>query len=637
MQNTLSAQSKLWMHNKDRFGAHQMLDLTDVDSVTFDRMKMVFYKSDGTWFRRTYASAYDYYTFHDPGLGLYKPNEFRTMNFDDEGSQWCFARSQESKHFIVFWDAGFGNNPRIGKGTARFNPDVLLENAEFFFDMYTDSLGFAPLESSRTVNTYKLEIFVNSKPEWLATGSGYDDKIGALWCNYSAVNNPSTLAHEIGHSFQYIVSCDLGTDHGWRYGFGENASGGCAWWESCAQWQAFRCYPKEKFGSWFNFQYFHLNLLHEEWRYNNFFIQDYWCMLHGGDFIGRMWRESQKPEDPVETYQRLTGVNQQQFNDEIYEYAARSATWDFDDIRHLGVQQMHHSTNLNIVDASNVNVWQVDADQCPQNYGYNIIPLTIRPSGTEIKARFRGIAGADGYRSLKVENAGWRYGFVALSTDGTRTYGQVNRDSVGIASFVVPANAERLWFVVSGAPKVHWRHPWNDNVADDEQWPYQVSFEQTDREGYFVVTGEPEDVELNLVANISYAESGTLYSIVPINYDIIAQAFKLPVDSIRKSTNNPDDVLCTFGQSVDGVIQQGTTSNMYCFKADGSLIDYSADDDSIVIYASHFSFYNGLYIMVNSSVVHPGDAYEVRIGICYKAEDGEVYKATCVVKVNIIA
>jgi hypothetical protein len=35
----------------------------------------------------------------------------------------------------------------------------------------------------------------------------------------------------------------------------------------------------------------HLNLLHEDWRYQNCFIQDYWCMLYGHDFIGRLWRE----------------------------------------------------------------------------------------------------------------------------------------------------------------------------------------------------------------------------------------------------------------------------------------------------------------------------------------------------------
>ena len=55
------------------------------------------------------------------------------------------------------------------------------------------------------------------------------------------------IGHEIGHSFQYQVSADkLFTGEvqtmdtgvvpaGFRYGFGENGVGGCAYWEQCAQ------------------------------------------------------------------------------------------------------------------------------------------------------------------------------------------------------------------------------------------------------------------------------------------------------------------------------------------------------------------------------------------------------------------
>jgi hypothetical protein len=38
--------------------------------------------------------------------------------------------------------------------------------------------------------------------------------------------------------------------------------------------------------------------------------------------------------------------------------------------------------------------------------------------------------------------------------------------------------------VVSGAPTVHWRHAWDDNDANDEQWPYQVKFNNTNVYGY---------------------------------------------------------------------------------------------------------------------------------------------------------
>ena len=52
---TASAQQTLWFHNPDRFGEHQAIDMSDVDSVVFSTMKMTFYKNDGTTFSRIYA------------------------------------------------------------------------------------------------------------------------------------------------------------------------------------------------------------------------------------------------------------------------------------------------------------------------------------------------------------------------------------------------------------------------------------------------------------------------------------------------------------------------------------------------------------------------------------------------------
>lgn len=54
-----------------------------------------------------------------------------------------------------------------------------------------------------------MEIYLLYQSEWLATGSGYDNVIGALWVNPSTCQPVgSTIAHEIGHSFQYMVFCD---------------------------------------------------------------------------------------------------------------------------------------------------------------------------------------------------------------------------------------------------------------------------------------------------------------------------------------------------------------------------------------------------------------------------------------------
>jgi hypothetical protein len=79
---------------------------------------------------------------------------------------------------------------------------------------------------------------------------------------------------------------------------------------------------------------------------------------------------------------------------------------------------------------------------------------------------------------------------VALLKDGTRVYGTVAPASMsvnqgqGSVDFDCPANCDRLWLVVSGAPSAHWRHAWDDNDTNDEQWPYQVSFNNTNLFGY---------------------------------------------------------------------------------------------------------------------------------------------------------
>lgn len=288
--------------------------------------------------------------------------------------------------------------------------------------------------------------------------------------------------------------------NGWMYGFGANASGGNGWWEQCAQWQAYKVYPSQQFSNeWFSgyLSNVHKHVLHESPRYNNFFIQDYWTYLHGNDIIGRLWNESVKPEDPVETYKRITGISQSQFNDEMWESAARFATWDIPKLKALGagVIASRPQTKMN---NQGDNVWRIDPTVCVENYGHNIIRLNAPTTEKTITVYFEGLAGIDGYRKNYAGLDGWRYGLVALLKDGTRVYSEVKAASMsvnqgqGSISFDCPANSSKLWLVVSGAPSEHWRHAWDDNDDNDEQWPYQVSFNNTNIFGYAnVVTSLP--------------------------------------------------------------------------------------------------------------------------------------------------
>ena len=88
------------------------------------------------------------------------------------------------------------------------------------------------------------------------------------------------------------------------------------------------------------------------------------------------------------------------------------------------------------------------------------------------------------YTAKNITRAGWRIGFVAFKSDGTRVYGDMNSATYNDASrtiaFDCPAGCSYVWLVVSAAPTTYWTHNftgWIDNT--EEQWPYRVKFYQT--------------------------------------------------------------------------------------------------------------------------------------------------------------
>ncbi len=408
------------------------------------------------------------------------------MNLNSQSSQWCYARSRESENVVVFWEPGFGGDPSNASGSYRVNLTNLLQAAEKAYSMYLDTLKFA-LKGSSVTDKYKLMIFLLYSAEWAAYGAGEDNKVGTLHVNPAAANIPSVVAHEIGHCFEYITGCD--GPGGYRYGFGPNGSGGNGFWEQCAQWMAFKVYPAEQFTNSDFRNYINncnLHLLHENLRYAGYFIPDYWTFKHDITFTGKLWRDSRSPEDPVETYKRLNSLSQEQFNDEIFEHAVRLTTWDLPAIKNYGEKYIDGRPQPKMNRTAD-NFWAIDKSVCIENYGYNCIKLNPPSQATEVSVIFKGNAGAGGYRAINVSKGGWRFGFVALLKDNTRHYSKMgsanvsgnNTNPTETLTFNCPAGCSKLWFVVSGAPQEHWKHPWDDNNSNDEQWPYMVQFRNT--------------------------------------------------------------------------------------------------------------------------------------------------------------
>ena len=407
------------------------------------------------------------------------------VNLKDCSTAYCYDRSVQTDNWIIFWQKGFGSDPSTASGTYKVDIATLKAVAEKSFAYYVDTLKMVVKGSSLT-DKYKQMIFLLYQTEWAAYGSGQDEKVGTLHVDPAAANVASVVAHEIGHCFEYMTGADV-PGAGWRWGFGADGAGGNGFWEQIAQWEAFTVYPDQKFHDNFS-EYIasnHLHMLHETPRYANHFIGDWWSYKRGIDFMGRIWRGTKSYEDPVDTYKRLAGVTQEQFNDEIFEQAARLTTWDLPTIRKLGADYIDSREQVKMTKNADGS-WDVASASAIENYGYNSIKLNPPSSAVNVSVLFNGKAGASGYRSLDVAKGGWRYGFVALLKDGARVYSDMatakyanGSNPVGVLNFAVPANCSKLWLVVSGAPQEHWHHAWDDNDANDEQWPYQVRFANT--------------------------------------------------------------------------------------------------------------------------------------------------------------
>ena len=668
----------MWFQFNDRFTENEIIDLAGVDSIEFAKTRFRMYKYNEATGKvnalpKTYRTN-GVYRLDEVDRYLVRPNTYSANNFTSENSTFCFQRSVESEHFVLFWAKGLNltsnGNLTGGASSSVCNVNTLLSNAEKIWDVYVGQLGFLQPGKSIT-DRVKIEMFIVNQSEWRADGSGTDGsvwtagsgsdrtqkphKVGLFHCNAWAASNNVTVAHEIGHTFQYLVSADLGSTHGLNYVLGANSNGN-EWWEDCANWQAHKVYPAEQFSSnWSNNQEMHhLNIIHEGARYNNCYYQDWWCQLHGINTVARVWRESVNPEDPIQAYMRLFGHDDQSFADEQFMGYAHIAAMDIDAWRTYGQgligseQQRLQEVPETIVAshlAGDTDWWIVDPAYCPQNYGYNANPIKVPAVGTEVKAIFKGLSKVSGYRSIHPERAGWRYGFVAYSTDGTRTYSPIGRDGDGEVSITIPEGCTHLWLVVMGAPTEWWTHSWNDNDSDDEQWPYAVRFTGSSPYGISRTYGEyPDDYarhDTTVVINASLAYSSSNYSSVRVQYDMdaVSQALGLSTAQMRSVKVGRSNKIRFVALSSTGSVANNTTTSTssstcfgHWFTQSGNVCNY---DSNARIFSEFYPEKYGCYVGQYPGRLERGKTYTVRQAIIYTHTDGKEYRATMQVNLTV--
>lgn len=395
-------------------------------------------------------------------------------DYNDTASVYSYKRMVQSANIAIFWAKEFGDDPSANPdSTKRFNVSEALNECERFYHYYVNELQF--LQKGKSLSDkYKIILYVIGGKEGTAFGGGTDDKIGMLWTPAARIQKApyGALAHELGHSFQYLSRADNG----------KGPRG--AIMEMSAQYLLWQVYPE-----WMTFENYHLvdfmkkthyAFLHPTNMYHSPHVIEYWSYKHGKTFFGDLCRNTEDGEDPVMTYKRLNKLTQDQFNDEMFDAYRKFITWDMERIEKVASGYANqHSTRLV---ATKQGWYRIAVSHCPQNYGYNGIPLKVPAAGTKVKLEFRGIAGAEGYNAVQTDKAGWRYGFIAHKKDGTRVYGKVFKKNNGTAKFTVPADTEHLWLVVSGAPTEHWpvvMGRQKTEASKEEQWPYEIKLAGT--------------------------------------------------------------------------------------------------------------------------------------------------------------
>ncbi|SCI09326.1 DUF6055 domain-containing protein [uncultured Bacteroides sp.] len=403
-----------------------------------------------------------------------KENKFNQLD-----GQFSYDYMAESENLVLFWAKSFGKDPmNYADKSRRFNPEEILREGERFYNYYRDKLKFVDKKKSYS-SRYKMIIWMYNDDNTTAYGWG-DEGVGMMWMRPCRTQSYPycPLAHEMGHSFQYMVGAD-----------GARSFSGCPLVEYTSQWMLWQVYS-----DWTTIEQFHLDaymdqthysLLNEVNMYHAPQFMEYWSNKHGLDIIARIWREAEGKEDPVSAYKRLTGISQQQFNDEIYEAATRFVTWDIPRIK--TVCSSYANQHRCKLDAVGEGWYRIAQTRCPQNYGYNAIRLNVPEGGTMIDLDFEGLAGNKDFRSVKVDKAGWRYGFVAVCKNGQCVYGDRYESGNGMnrtVRFEIPENTQFLWLVVTGAPVEHWDYMKTWSVLKNEkgkeaQWPYQIRLKGT--------------------------------------------------------------------------------------------------------------------------------------------------------------
>jgi hypothetical protein len=420
------------------------------------------------------------------------PNYLQNPN-DVNGAQFTWSKTAQSANFILIWGNTVGTDPaNYPDPDLQFNPARILDTMEYIYTRFKD-LGFLDDAPGTNLAQYKIPIVMyntwgpNGAQGW-ANGGDADGIVGAFWVHPNAMDDGGVAAHELAHSLQAQCNIDYRADNGLGYVW-LNAG---IFWETHANFMRNLLYPRAV-SAW-GMDHYHIETW-GDWKntYENYHLLFAIQASEGIDMINRLWRESNSYEYPLQAYKRLAGYSQDRFNDSLFHYARRMATFDFT-YNNLGkflrqYRQWDLSGNLQSIQSTHTilrkisgNRYEVPIELAPEEFAYNVIPLYPDPDSCFVRIKFKGHTEAN-------VHTGWRYGFVAANADGTVSrYSPTYKENTAEISFFLENGEANLYLVVMGAP--------NDqittNTANDTwqgypkhfRYPYELTISGAVPEGY---------------------------------------------------------------------------------------------------------------------------------------------------------
>lgn len=420
------------------------------------------------------------------GKALYLPQEFQGQDWNTDENDYSYKRMALTDNLAIFWEKKFGsdlsNPPQLDGNSMKVDLQNLKSRLETFYTYYRDKLQF--VKTGSLSEKYRMMVMLQYSLDGTAYGGSYDNKVGAFWAAPNRLQDTklNAVAHELGHSFQLQLIAD-GQGSGW--------GGQSGFFEMTSQWMLWQVNP-----DWMEDENYHWDafksltyraFLHEDNLYHSPYVLEYWSQKHGLPFIAEMYRKSTASEDPAQTYIRMNGLTQEQYVDEMFDCYQHIVNLDYDRVYDKTRRWANsYSSFKSEMTALSDGWYQVKPEQCPENFGFNIIKLSVPEAGSTVKVDFTGLEGknvkTDGYTNPKSEYADYRYGFVGITEDGKSVIGDAGKATSdhlsGSVSFTAPSGSKLkyLWLVVMGGSSEYWTL----SQVPQAQWPYKIKITGSD-------------------------------------------------------------------------------------------------------------------------------------------------------------